>query len=343
MTKEDLRIVFFGTSDFGCPTLDTLRINGFNVVGVVTKPDFFNPRKKVLEPTPIKQKAIELGIPVLEAKDMNSKDFQAHLGAFSGNIFIVIAFQMIPKAVYSMAKYGTFNIHASLLPLYRGAAPINWAIANGENRIGMTSFFINEKMDEGDIICQMSVPNYTNKNFTQMYQVLSISVCGGLCCKTLNQIISEDGNTSTFKQDRYGLVENEINRAKSNGEKSKYFAPKLNRQNTKLDLSKGVKDVFNHIKAFSEKPGAWCSIVSDDKYNLRSIKILSGEIISFGSKSNHPEEGFYFTAPDKDSILLWCNDGIIKVKTLQIEGSKVMDAKTFLNGYGNSIENWKLQ
>lgn len=331
MEKSDLRIVFFGTSDFGCPTLDTLLLNQFNVVGVVTKPDFYNPRKKKLEPTPIKEKALQLGLPVLEPTDLKSRDFQAQLGAFNGNVFVVIAYQMIPPEVYSMAKYGAFNMHASLLPNYRGAAPINWAIANGETRIGMTSFFLNEKMDDGDIICQMSIPNYSNRNFSQIYQILSESVCGGLCCKTLNQIVAENGETSRYKQNPYGYSLSHFKQA-----------PKLSQSNTKLDFSKDVKVVFNHIKAFAEKPGAWCEIVSDDKHNRKALKILGGEVISFGN-GFEVKDGCRIILADNNSLLLQCTGGTIKITKLQLEGCKAMTPKDFINGYGNLIINWRLQ
>lgn len=326
MEKSDLRIVFFGTSDFGCPTLDTLLLNGYNVVGVVTKPDFNNLRKKRIEQTPIKEKAISLGIPVLEVNDMDSKDFHAKLGAFSGNVFIVIAFQMIPMSVYSMAKYGTFNMHASLLPDYRGAAPINWAIANGEERIGMTSFFINDKIDDGDIILQSSIPNYSNRNFTEIYNILSNAICPGLCCLTLTEIIKNDGNVPRHKQNLEG---NKLHKA-----------PKLNHDNTKLDLAKDIKNIFNHIKAFSEKPGAWIKIRSTDKYNDKEIKIISGELISFGSR-NTIGNGNYFSIVN-DDLLLFASDGCIKVNKLQLEGCKAMQPKDFINGYGNILENWEL-
>ena len=326
MDKQDLKIIFFGTSDFGCPTLDTLILNEFNVVGVVTKPDFYNQRKNKSEPTPVKEKAIELGIPVLEPSDLNDDEFISQLKEMDGNVFIVIAYQMIPPKVFNIPKYGTFNIHASLLPNYRGAAPINWAIANGEKRIGLTSFFINEKMDDGDIICQMSVPNYSDKNFTEMYKILSVGCCGGLCCKTLNQIITENGNVSAYKQS-------------PNGHELK--APKLNQENTRLNFSEDVNSVFNHIKAFAEKPGAWCYIISDDKYNMKKLKILGGQIISFGN--SRTEEICRLIVADKDGLLLQCLNGFIKITKLQLEGCKMMLTKDFINGYVNVINNWRLQ
>lgn len=330
MIKEDLRIIFFGTSDFGCPTLDTLLLNEFNVVCVVTKPDFYNQRKKKLEPTPVKQKALELGIPVLEPTNLKDEEFISNLKEFDGNVFVVIAYQMIPPEVFKLPKYGTFNIHASLLPNYRGAAPINWAIANGEKRIGLTSFFINEKMDDGDIICQMSVPNYTNKNFTEMYKVLSVGCCGGLCCKTLNQIISEDGKTSTYKQNPYGY---NLNRFKK--------APKLNHQNTRLNLNEDVNVVFNHIKAFSEKPGAWCLIASKEKYNLKALKILGGKIVSFGNNID-TSYGYKLIIANNDNLLLQCSNGLIEISKLQLEGCKIMTPKDFINGYGSMLNEWAL-
>ena len=327
MNKEDLRIVLMGTSDFGCPTLDMLVSNGFNVVGVVTKPDFYNQRKKRLEPTPIKEKAMELGIPVLETKeDMRSKDFQAKLGAFNGNIFIVIAFQMVPVEVYSMAKYGAFNIHASSLPDYRGAAPINWAIANGEGRIGMTSFYLNEKMDDGKIIYQTSIPNYTNRNFTQIYEILKTVICGSLCCETLRLIMESDGNPKTIDQDISKFV---------------HKAPKLTRENTKLDLIKDIHEINNFIKAFSEKPGAWCIINSEDKFNEKTIKLLGGEVVSFGHKRVYEGDNAYFRIIDGE-LFLFAYNGCLKITKLQLEGCKAMEIKDFINGYGNFIEDWVL-
>lgn len=327
MNKEDLRIVLMGTSDFGCPTLDMLVNNGFNVVGVVTKPDFYNQRKKRLEPTPIKEKAMELGIHVLETKeDMRSKDFQSKLGAFSGNIFIVIAFQMVPVEVFSMAKYGAFNIHASTLPDYRGAAPINWAIANGESRIGITSFYLNEKIDDGKIICQTSIPNYSHRNFTQIYEILKQAVCGGLCCETLRVIMEADGYPKTFAQDISKFV---------------HKAPKLTRENTKLDLTKDIHEINNFIKAFSEKPGAWCIINSEDKFNEKTIKFLGGEVVSFGHKRAYEGDNAYFRIINGE-LFLFVYNGCIKITKLQLEGCKVMDIKDFINGYGNFIEDWAL-
>lgn len=327
MNKEDLRIVLMGTSDFGCPTLDMLVSNGFNVVGVVTKPDFYNQRKKRLEPTPIKEKAMELGIPVLETKeDMRSKDFQSKLGAFNGNIFIVIAFQMVPVEVFSMAKYGAFNIHASTLPDYRGAAPINWAIANGESRIGITSFYLNEKIDDGKIICQTSIPNYSHRNFTQIYEILKQAVCGGLCCETLRVIMEADGYPKTFAQDISKFV---------------HKAPKLTRENTKLDLTKDIHEINNFIKAFSEKPGAWCIINSEDKFNEKTIKLLGGEVVSFGHKRAFDGDNAYFRIIDGE-LFLFAYNGCLKITKLQLEGCKVMEIKDFLNGYSNFIEDWIL-
>ena len=326
MNKEDLRIVIFGTSDFGCPTVDVLMMNDYNIVGIITKPDVYNVRKKQNIPTPMKEKAMERGIPVLMPTDLKDEKFLSDLKKMDGNVFVVIAFQMLPKEVFEMPKYGTFNIHASTLPDYRGAAPINWAIANGEKRIGMTSFFINEKMDDGKIIYQTSIPNYSNRNFTQLYDILKVAVCGNLCCETLNKIVESNGNPITLTQDPSRCF---------------HKAPKLNHENTKLDLTKNIDDIFNHIKAFSLKPGAWCLIQSEDKFNEKSIKILGGEIISFGHHKGFERETAYFSIVD-GNILMFAGDGCIKVTMLQLEGSKVMTPKDFINGYGDFLEKWML-
>lgn len=323
--KEDLRIVFFGTSDFGVPTLDSLIDNGFNVVGVVTKPDFFNKRKKQTEFTPVKEAALKHSLPILQPTDLNNEEFISGLKALDGNIFIVIAYQMIPKEVFTIPAFGTFNIHASLLPDYRGAAPINWAIANGEERIGLTSFFINEKMDDGEIIYQMSLPNYTNKNFRFMYTALSTSLCCCVCTETLRLIMESDGKPPTTKQDL---------------SKYKHKAPKLTRENTRLDFTKDIHEIFNHIKAFSDKPGAWCTIKSNDKYNGRAIKLIKCELISFGDRTN-TNAGKFVISEDGD-VLLFVSNGCLKVRLLQIEGGIVMGRKDFSNGFGNMIGNWEI-
>jgi len=325
MEKSDLKIIFFGTSDFGVPTLESLIDNGYNVVGVVTKPDFVNKRKKKVEFTPVKEKALYLDLPVLQPSDLKDEKFISDLKALGGNVFVVIAYQMIPKEVFTIPEFGTFNIHASLLPDYRGAAPINWAIANGEERIGLTSFYINEKMDDGDIIYQMSLPNYSNKNFRFFYIALSTSLCCGVCNETLRLIMEADGKPETKKQDlsRY-----------------KHKAPKLTRENTRIDFTKDIHEIFNHIKAFSDKPGAWCTIKSNDKYNGRAIKLLKCELISFddgvGSKSGR------LVISEDGNILLFVSNGCLKIRLLQIEGCVVMGKKDFTNGYSNMIVNWEL-
>jgi len=325
MQKGDLRIVFFGTTDFGYPTLNALMLNGYNVVGVVTKPDYYNPRKKKTETTPIKDLAEELELPILQPTNLESKDFHAKLGALNGNIFIVIAYQMIPESVLAMAKYGAFNIHGSLLPDYRGAAPINWAIANGEKRIGLTSFYLNKKMDDGDIICQTSIPNYSGRNFIEIYKMLSLGPCIGLCGETLRFIMEADGKPNTIKQDLTQY---------------KHKAPKLTHENTKLDLSNDVNDVLNHIRAFSDKPGAWCTIKSDDKYNGKSIKIFDAKLVSNNS-SNTVKNKSHFTVVD-DGLLLFVSNGCLKINELQLEGCKKMKLTDFLNGYENFVKNWEL-
>ena len=324
MNKSDLKIVFLGTSDFGVPTLAQLKDNGYEVVGVVTKPDFYNKRKKRYEATPVKETAINLNIPVLQPTDLKDEKFLSELKALGGNIFIVIAFQMLPKEVFTMPEYGTFNIHASILPDYRGAAPINWAIANGEPRIGLTSFFINEKIDDGDIIAQASIPNYSNRTFTGVYNILSLAVCGGLCNETLRLIIESDGKPKTTKQDPSLCV---------------HKAPKITRENTKIDFSKSINEIFNHIKAFSTKPGAWAVVKSDDKHCGKAIKLLNVDVISFGEQTTS-KVGRLTISDGK--ILLYASNGCLHIKGLQLEGCKAMTAKEFLNGYGDLIENWVL-
>ena len=194
---RDLRIVFMGTPDFAVATLDALIIAKFNVVGVVTAPDKPAGRGQKIQQSPVKNYALEHNLTVLQPSNLKSEEFITQLKSLNANLQIVVAFRMLPKEVWKLPEYGTFNLHASLLPNYRGAAPINWAIINGETKTGVTTFFIDEKIDTGNIILQEEVTIGSDENLGELHDKL-MEVGSKLVVKTVRQI--EKGTVKTFKQ-----------------------------------------------------------------------------------------------------------------------------------------------
>ena len=200
MTKEDLRIVFMGTPEFAVETLDALVKNEYNVVAVVTQPDKPVGRHgSVLQPSAVKQYALEHGLPVLQPEKMKDVDFVEELRSYNANLQVVVAFRMLPEVVWAMPEYGTFNVHAALLPQYRGAAPINWAIINGETTTGVTTFFLDHDIDTGRVIMQMPFEIADDYNVENVYDGL-MHLGAEICLKTIEYIIKENGSPKAMPQ-----------------------------------------------------------------------------------------------------------------------------------------------
>ena len=209
MTKEDLRIVFMGTPEFAVETLDALVKNEYNVVAVVTQPDKPVGRHgSVLQPSAVKQYALEHGLPVLQPEKMKDVDFVEELRSYNANLQVVVAFRMLPEVVWAMPEYGTFNVHAALLPQYRGAAPINWAIINGETTTGVTTFFLDHDIDTGRVIMQMPFEIADDYNVENVYDGL-MHLGAEICLKTIEYIIKENGRPKAMPQEE--MVEEVIN------------------------------------------------------------------------------------------------------------------------------------
>jgi methionyl-tRNA formyltransferase len=305
MTKQ--RIVFMGTPDFAVATLKALIDSGANVVGVITAPDRKSGRGMKLQPSAVKKFALENGLKVLQPTNLKSVEFLEELRALEATIQIVVAFRMLPEAVWNMPKNGTFNLHASLLPQYRGAAPINWAIINGEKESGVTTFFLQHKIDTGDIIFQERVPVTNDMTAGELHDQL-MKVGSKLVLKTLDAI--ESGNCPSIPQESSSELKE---------------APKIFKDTCKIDWSKPVGDVYNLIRGLSPYPAAFTTL-TDDNSQL-GLKIYQA---AKTDKSHIAEVGEIST--ENGCLFISCADGWLEIKELQLAGKKRMKTSDLLRG-----------
>ncbi|WP_417785259.1 methionyl-tRNA formyltransferase [Tenacibaculum sp.] len=304
---RDLRIVFMGTPDFAATILQHLVENDYNVVGVITAADKPAGRGRKLNQSAVKKYALSQNLPILQPKNLKSEEFQEDLKKWNANLQIVVAFRMLPKSVWALPEYGTFNLHASLLPEYRGAAPINWAIINGETKTGVTTFFIDDKIDTGEIILQSEVTIKEDEIVGQLHDRL-MHLGAKLVAETLDLIAK--GDVTTTKQPELE-------------EKS---APKLYPHNCKIDWSKSLSDIYNHIRGLNPYPAAWTTIINGD--DEVSAKIYG---VSKDPSSHNLEIGTIVTS--KKELKIAVTDGYLNIHQIKISGKKLMDAQSLLNGY----------
>jgi methionyl-tRNA formyltransferase len=304
---RDLGIVFMGTPDFAVATLDALIKAKFNVVGVVTAPDKPAGRGRKIQQSPVKKYALEQNLVVLQPSNLKSEEFITQLKSLNANLQIVVAFRMLPKDVWKLPEYGTFNLHASLLPNYRGAAPINWAIINGEAKTGVSTFFIDEKIDTGNIILQEEVCIGDDETLGELHDKL-MEVGSRLVVKTVQQI--EKGTVITIKQP-------EIE------EKS---APKIYSETCRINWNDTLSNTYNLIRGLNPYPAAWTTLIN----NNEEIKVkIYGVKKEFAS--HHYKTGTLITS--KNEIKVAVNGGYIILESLQLAGKKQMDSKSLLNGF----------
>ncbi len=303
-----LKIVFYGTPDFAVATLKALVDSGKKVVGVVTAPDKPAGRGRSLKQSAVKEYALSQNLNVLQPVNLKSEEFQSALKALQPDLQIVVAFRMLPETVWKLPKWGTFNLHASLLPQYRGAAPINWAIINGETKTGITTFFIDDKIDTGEIIVQKEVEISETDNAGTLHDKL-MNAGSQLVLETVKQI--EGGKIITQKQPL---------------SKDLKTAYKLNPENTKIDWSKSGKEIYNFIRGLSPYPAAWCYFNQDE--NAISIKIYKS---SFESSMHNDPSGTILTT--RKTMKVAVKDGYIHIEEIQFPGKKKMDITSFLNGF----------
>ena len=310
MKKEDLRIIFMGTPEFAVETLKALVENDYNVVAVVTQPDKPVGRHgSVLQPSAVKQYALEKGLPVLQPEKMKDPVFVEQLRSYQANLQVVVAFRMLPEVVWAMPEYGTFNVHAALLPQYRGAAPINWAVINGETRTGVTTFFLDHDIDTGRIIMQLPFDIPDDADVEYVYDGL-MHLGADICLQTLERIITADGHPETVAQDDSSL----------------HPAPKIFKETCEIDWSKTAKQVYDFIRGLSPYPGAWTTLVAPDGKEtvLKIFKTRKTGKPTTAGKGSITVEG--------KSLLVAAGDEWLSMEELQLAGKKRMPVRDFLNG-----------
>ena len=311
--SRNLKIVFMGTPDFAVAGLAKLIENQYNVVGVITAPDRPAGRGRKVQESSVKKYAIEKGIRVLQPTNLKDEAFLNDLKALDANLQIVVAFRMLPKVVWQMPAYGTFNLHASLLPQYRGAAPINWAIINGEKITGVTTFFIDDKIDTGEIILQEETTISSDETAGELHDKL-MYLGADLILKTVD--IIEKGDVELAKQ-----TDNENLKS----------AHKIYRDTCKVDWTRPIHDIYNHIRGLSPYPTAWTTLV--DGSNESVIKLYSAAILM----EDHDHELGKIVV-DKRTIKIAVSEGYIDLIEIQLPGKRKMKTSEVLNGFSISNE-----
>lgn len=305
---RDLRIVFMGTPDFAVATLKTLVKHNYNIVGVITAPDKPAGRGQKLNESAVKQYAISQNLTVLQPTNLKNDDFLNELTQLNANLQIVVAFRMLPKVVWQMPEYGTFNLHASLLPNYRGAAPINWAIINGETKTGVSTFFIDEKIDTGDMILQDSIAINPEENAGSLHDKL-MHIGSELVIKTVKLIQQDSAKT--------------IPQTESSDIKTAY---KLDRDNCKIDWNDSLENIYNLIRGLSPYPAAWCILINGN--DTLDIKIYAADK---EYASHNYSTGTIIST--KKELKVAVSKGYIIIKEIKLPGKRTMDIKSLLNGY----------
>jgi methionyl-tRNA formyltransferase len=297
-----MKIVFFGTPDFAVPALQVLHDSEHEVTAVVTTPDTQKGRGMQLSHSPVKDFAMENGIPVLQPKDLNDDDFIEHLIDLDADLFVVVAFRILPKEVFDIPTYGAFNLHASLLPKYRGAAPIQWALINGDTETGLTTFFLNDKVDTGNIILQKRLQIVEDDDFGSLHDVLSV-MGAELILKTVTLI--DYGNVFVHEQEPELATP----------------APKITKEICAIDWNKPAESIYNLIRGLSPSPGAF--FIYKDKINkvykskiAPDVKLKPGEF-----------------QETKHEIFVGTGTSALQLIELQTEAGKRMAADEFLRGH----------
>lgn len=310
---SDLRIVFMGTPDFAVAPLDALLEAGFNIVGVVTNPDKPAGRGRKLQESAVKIYAKERGLKILQPEKFRDEEFLKELEELKADLQVVVAFKMLPEIVWNMPRLGTINIHASLLPHYRGAAPLNWAIINGEKETGATTFLLKHEIDTGNIIMQEKLSIADDENIGELHDRLMI-LGSKLIVKTVKAV--EQGNYTLTEQD-----------ALLAGEQAKH-APKIFKEDCKIDWTQTVNNIYNLIRGLSPYPAAWTVFNSQDDKEL-NIKIFtaSKELI------DHKLLAGTLISDAKTFIKVAAKDGYIQLESIQMAGKKRMSIEDFLRGF----------
>ncbi|MBF4485590.1 methionyl-tRNA formyltransferase [Flavobacterium sp. CSZ] len=304
---EKLRIIFMGTPEFAVGILDTIIKNNYDVVGVITAADKPAGRGQKIKYSAVKEYALANNLTLLQPTNLKDESFLTELKALNANLQIVVAFRMLPKVVWEMPSLGTFNLHASLLPNYRGAAPINWAIINGETKTGVTTFFIDDKIDTGAMILNSEIAIEPEENAGQLHDRLML--LGSKTVIDTLKVIESRKVTTTIQEDDAEI-------------KTAY---KLNKENCKIDWTKSGDEINNLIRGLSPYPASWCFL--KDKNEELSIKIHEAKLVS---ESHSYEVGSLISS--KKEIKIAIKDGFVQLLSLQLPGKKRMQVAELLNG-----------
>ena len=359
MEKKDLRIVFMGTPEFAVESLKRLVEGGYNVVAVVTQPDKpVGRHQDTLQPSQVKQYAVEHGLPVLQPVKMKDPEFVEQLRSYHADLQVVVAFRMLPEVVWAMPQYGTFNVHAALLPQYRGAAPINWAVINGEKETGVTTFFLDHDIDTGRIIMQKRFPIPETANVEYVYDGL-MYLGAELALETIDALIAADGNIGSIPQSK--LI----------GEGAELKpAPKIFKDTCRIDFHQPAKKVYDFIRGLSPYPGAWTEIKKKEtvvffdnpreghvKSAEEMLESTSDDYVKFPDATDHPSRkpstakiqvlkmfATHLSGEKRGAtpvgslriegkqLQVACLDEWLNIQELQLSGKKRMEAAAFLNG-----------
>ena len=314
MKTIDLKIVFFGTSEFAVASLEALLRNNYNIAGVVTVPDKPAGRGQKLHFSPVKSFAIENNLFLLQPINLKAEEFIQSLKKINADLQIIIAFRMLPEAVWKMPRLGTFNLHASLLPQYRGAAPINWAIINGEAETGLTTFFLDDKIDTGKIIYTEKISIGEDETAGELHDILK-TAGASLVIKTVKSI--EENNVPAIEQTAFIGENTQLQKA-----------PKILKEHCRIDWNKPVKDIHNFIRGLCPIPAAFTELVSPDgkiyylkifssRKEIKTLEVASGKVYTDGRT--------YFSISG--------NDGFIHINELQLQGKKRLGVTEFLKGF----------
>ena len=338
MDKKDMRIVFMGTPEFAVESLKALVKGGYNVVGVVTQPDKpVGRHQETLQPPAVKVYAESVGLPVLQPIKMKDAEFLEQLRALNADLQVVVAFRMLPEVVWSMPRFGTFNVHAALLPQYRGAAPINWAVINGETETGVTTFFLDKDIDTGRIIKRKYFPIPDNANVEYVYDGL-MRLGAELAIETIDLLCEKVADD--FDADKILSVMNEITEAQEESSDLRH-APKIFKETCEIDWKQKASAIYNFVRGLSPYPGAWSKMVSLDNTAAPATKmVLKIFEVAKTEKAVVAEPGTFIVENKK--VYVNTNDFLLELKELQLSGKKRMDSRSFLNGF-KQVEEYRLE
>ena len=310
MTKDELRIVYMGTPEFAVASLDALVSGGYNVVGVVTMPDKPAGRGYKVQFSAVKEYALAHNLTLLQPEKLKDEQFLEDLKALKADLQIVVAFRMLPEVVWNMPPMGTFNLHGSLLPQYRGAAPINWAIINGEKETGVTTFFLQHEIDTGDLILQKKIAIHRTDNAETIHDQLMV-LGAQTVVETVDCIL--DGTAPKMPQPEVAELK---------------MAPKIFKETCKINWNSDCESIYNFVRGLSPYPTAWSELMNDNREPI-PMKIYA---VTTEQTSHTYTHGTIITDGKKE-LKVACKDGFVIIQSLQLSGKKRMNSDEFLRGY----------